>query len=64
MQRAALGHLVVLVVLLLVIIVGLLEQRLELADRLGVGGGRGFERGVVRLEPLAFSTFFTQSDVS
>ena len=34
MQGAALGHLVVLVVLLGVIVVGLLEQRLELGSRL------------------------------
>ncbi len=50
MQGAALGHLVILVVLLGVIIVGFLEQRLELAHGLRIGGGGGFERGVVRLE--------------
>ncbi len=50
MQRLALGHLVVLVVLLLVVVVGLFEQRLERGDGLDVGRGCGFEAGVVRLE--------------
>ena len=49
MQGLALGHLVVLVVLLGVIVVGLLQQRLELAHRIGIGRRCGFDRGVVRL---------------
>ena len=52
MQGLALGHLVVLVVFLGVIVVGLLEQRLELAHRIGVGRRRGFDRGVVRLQRI------------
>ena len=52
MQGLALGHLVVLVVLLGVIVVGLLEQRLELGDGFGVSGGGGFEFGVVRLQRI------------
>ena len=52
MQGLSPGHLVVLVVLLGVIVVSLLEQRLELAHRLRVGGGCGFERGVARLQRI------------
>ena len=52
MQGAALGHLVVLVVLLGIIVVGLLEQRLELAHGLRVGRSGGFERGVARLQRI------------
>ena len=50
MQGLALGHPVVLVVLLRVIVVGLLEQRLELAHGFRVGRRGGFELGVARLE--------------
>ena len=53
-QGLALRHLVVLVILLGVIVVGFLEQRLELAHGFGVGRGSGFEFGVVRLQRVGF----------
>jgi hypothetical protein len=52
MQRLALGHLVVFVVSLRIIVVGLLEQRLELADGVGIGRGGGFEVGIARIERI------------
>ena len=52
MQRLALRHPVVLVVLLRVIVVGLLQQRLELRHGVGIGRGGGFERGVARLQRI------------
>ena len=58
MQSTALGHLVVLVVLLCVVVVGLFEQRFELGDGLGVGGGCGFECGVMRLEAVGLLDVF------
>src|SRR5262245_6965082 len=52
MQGLALGHPVVLVVLLGIIIVGLLEQWLELGHGFHVGRGGGFELSVARLEGI------------
>jgi hypothetical protein len=52
MQRLALRHLVVLVVLLRIIVVGLLQERLKLAHRIRIGQGGGFELGVARLERI------------
>ena len=57
MQGLALGHLVVLVILLLVIIVGFLEQRFELADGFRVSRCGGLKRGLARFERVGLLDF-------
>ncbi len=52
MQGLALGHLVVLVILLRVIVVGLLQQRLELAHGIRIGRGGRFQRRIARLQRI------------